>query len=108
MSQAIKNIYDDYPELFVVFTGLSLLEILNARADLSRRALVYNMQGLSFREYLSIKTKVELPVLSLEEIIKNNEKVSFQIVSKVKPFAYFEDYLKIGYYPFFFGRGRGL
>jgi predicted AAA+ superfamily ATPase len=100
-SQAIKNIYDDYPELFVVFTGSSLLEILNARADLSRRALVYNMQGLSFREYLSIKTKVELPVLSLEEIIKNNEKVSFQIVSKVKPFAYFEDYLKIGYYPFF-------
>lgn len=100
-SQAIKNIYDDYPELFVVFTGSSLLEILNARADLSRRALVYNMQGLSFREYLSIKTKVELPVLSLEEIIKNNEKVSFQIVSKVKPFAYFEDYLRIGYYPFF-------
>ena len=100
-SQAIKNIYDDYPELFVVFTGSSLLEILNARADLSRRALVYNMQGLSFREYLSIKTKVELPVLSLEEIIKNNEKLSFQIVSKVKPFAYFEDYLKIGYYPFF-------
>lgn len=100
-SQAIKNIYDDYPELFVVFTGSSLLEILNARADLSRRALVYNMQGLSFREYLSIKTKVELPILSLEEIIKNNEKLSSQIVSKVKPFAYFEDYLKTGYYPFF-------
>lgn len=100
-SQTIKNIYDDYPELFVVFTGSSLLEILNARADLSRRALVYNMQGLSFREYLSIKTKVELPILSLEEIIKNNEKLSSQIVSKVKPFAYFEDYLKIGYYPFF-------
>ena len=92
-SQTIKNIYDDYPELFVVFTGSSLLEILNARADLSRRALVYNMQGLSFREYLSIKTKVELPILSLEEIIKNNEKLSSQIVSKVKPFAYFEDYL---------------
>lgn len=100
-SQAIKNIYDDYPELFVVFTGSSLLEILNARADLSRRALVYNMQGLSFREYLSIKTKVELPILSLEEIIKNNEKLSSQIVSKVKPFAYFEEYLKTGYYPFF-------
>lgn len=100
-SQTIKNIYDDYPELFVVFTGSLLLEILNARADLSRRALVYNMQGLSFREYLSIKTKVELPILSLEEIIENNEKLSSQIVSKVKPFAYFEEYLKTGYYPFF-------
>lgn len=100
-SQTIKNIYDDYPELFVVFTGSSLLEILNARADLSRRALVYNMQGLSFREYLSIKTKNEFPILSLEEILENNEILSSQIVSKVRPFAYFEDYLKQGYYPFF-------
>ena len=48
-SQTIKNIYDDYPELNLVFTGSSLLEILNSRADLSRRALVYEMQGLSFR-----------------------------------------------------------
>ena len=100
-SQVIKNIYDDYPELSVVFTGSSLLEILNARADLSRRALVYNMQGLSFREYLSIKTKNEFPILPLEEILENNEILSSQIVSKVRPFAYFEDYLKQGYYPFF-------
>jgi len=50
-SQAIKNIYDDFPNLKVVFTGSSLLEILNARADLSRRAIVYDMQGLSYREF---------------------------------------------------------
>ncbi len=100
-SQTIKNIYDDYPEISVVFTGSSLLEILNARADLSRRALVYDMQGLSFREYLSIKTGIEFPILSIEDIVQNNEKLSRQIVSKIKPFAFFEDYLKIGYYPFF-------
>lgn len=100
-SQTIKNIYDDYPELSVVFTGSSLLEILNARADLSRRALVYQMQGLSFREYLTIRTGQEFPVLTLEEILSRNEELSAQLAAQVKPFMYFEDYLKTGYYPFF-------
>lgn len=56
-SQTIKNLYDDYPELSIVFTGSSLLEIMNSRSDLSRRALVYELKGLSFREYLAIKEK---------------------------------------------------
>ncbi|MDP2791690.1 MAG: AAA family ATPase, partial [Rectinemataceae bacterium] len=55
-SQTIKSLYDDYPDLNIVFTGSSLLEILNARADLSRRAVVYTMQGLSFREFLNFQT----------------------------------------------------
>lgn len=100
-SRAIKNIYDDYPELHVAFTGSSLLEILNARSDLSRRALVYNLQGLSFREYLNLIAKTDFHILSLEEILQNNENLSSQIVSKVKPFEYFSDYLKWGYYPYF-------
>lgn len=100
-SRAVKNIYDDYPELHVVFTGSSLLEILNARSDLSRRALVYNLQGLSFREYLNLNAKTDFPVLSLEEILQNNENLSAQIVSKIKPFEYFSDYLRHGYYPYF-------
>ena len=100
-SRAVKNIYDDYPELHVVFTGSSLLEILNARSDLSRRALVYNLQGLSFREYLNLNARTDFPVLSLEEILQNNENLSAQIVSKIKPFEYFSDYLKHGYYPYF-------
>lgn len=100
-SRVIKNIYDDYPELHVAFTGSSLLEILNACSDLSRRALVYNLQGLSFREYLNLIAKTDFPILSLEEILKNNENLSAQIVSKIKPFEYFDDYLKHGYYPYF-------
>lgn len=100
-SRVIKNIYDDYPELHVVFTGSSLLEILNARSDLSRRALVYNLQGLSFREYLNLNAKTDFPVLSLEEILQNNENLSAQIVSKIKPLEYFADYLRYGYYPYF-------
>ena len=99
--QVIKNLYDDYPELNVVFTGSSLLEILDARADLSRRALVYEMLGLSFREYLAMKERILLPSYSLEQIISDNEKISAEIVSQIKPFAFFDDYLRFGYYPYF-------
>lgn len=97
----IKNIYDDYPELQVAFTGSSLLQILDARADLSRRPVMYNMQGLSFREFLNIKTGNDFQALSLEEILQNHTKHAFDICSKVKPFEYFKEYLKTGYYPFF-------
>ena len=97
----IKNIYDDYPELQVVFTGSSLLQILDARADLSRRSVMYNMQGLSFREFLNIKTGLALQELSLEEILSNHSKHAFDICSKIKPFEFFDEYLKTGYYPFF-------
>ena len=68
----LKNIYDAYPELKVVFTGSSLLEILNARADLSRRAVVYEMQGFSFREYLRMETGINFEILSLEQILSNH------------------------------------
>lgn len=71
-SQELKNIYDDHSELKVVFTGSSLLEILNARADLSRRAIVYHMQGLSFREYLELETNEKFDKLSLEDILTNH------------------------------------
>ena len=97
----IKNIYDDYPELQVVFTGSSLLQILDARADLSRRPVMYNMQGLSFREFLNLKTGNDFQELPLEEILQNHPKHAFDICSKVKPFEFFDEYLKIGYYPFF-------
>lgn len=100
-AQEIKNIYDDFPELKVVFTGSSLLEILNARADLSRRAVMYNMQGFSFREYLAIETGITLPQLTLKEILENHVKEATKINEQLKPFQHFENYLKQGYYPFY-------
>lgn len=96
-----KNIYDDYPELHVVFTGSSLLQILDARADLSRRSVMYKMHGLSFRGFLNIKNGNDFQELTLEEILMNHPKHSFDICSKVRPFEYFDEYLKTGYYPFF-------
>ena len=100
-SVEIKNIYDDYPELKVVFTGSSLLEILNARADLSRRAVIYNMQGLSFREYLNIELNINLKSYKLDELILGQAEISKEIVSQLKPLQYFETYLQKGYYPFY-------
>lgn len=100
-SQELKNIYDDFPELNVVFTGSSLLEILNARADLSRRAISYNMQGLSFREYIVMESGVQIPVLSLEEILSNHVELAKEINDKVRPLRYFSEYLLRGYYPFY-------
>ncbi|HLP06274.1 MAG TPA: AAA family ATPase [Paludibacter sp.] len=100
-SVEIKNIYDDYPELKVVFTGSSLLEILDARADLSRRAIIYQMFGLSFREYLNIELKENFKAYCLAEIIEQHGVISQQLVSKFKPLRYFESYLKSGYYPFY-------
>ncbi|WP_461532183.1 ATP-binding protein [Sinomicrobium sp.] len=100
-AQELKNVYDNYPALKIVFTGSSLLEILNARADLSRRAVVYSMQGFSFREHISVETGVDLPVLSLDQIIKNHHEEAQKINERIKPFEHFEKYLKYGYFPFY-------
>ena len=100
-SKEIKNLYDDFPELHIAFTGSSLLEILNGRADLSRRILAYELTGLSFREYLSLIKAHDFPIFTLEEILKNNEQISAEIASKIKPFEFFDDYLSFGYYPYF-------
>jgi predicted AAA+ superfamily ATPase len=97
----IKNIYDDFPSLKVVFTGSSLVEILNARADLSRRAIVYDMQGLSFREFLNITQKVCFQVVSLSDVLENQREIADEMLSKVKPLQFFNNYLQYGYYPFF-------
>ncbi|ATA72665.1 ATP-binding protein [Capnocytophaga canis] len=100
-SQSIKNLYDDYPELKIVFTGSSMLEILNSRSDLSRRAIVYQLDGLSFREYIHYVSGIEFRVHSLQEIVENHTFLSAETVQKIKPLEYFQEYLKYGYYPYF-------
>ena len=101
-SQELKNAYDDFPNLKIVFTGSSLLEILNARADLSRRAVVYEMQGLSFREYLNMKLKTNFPTYSLQDVLENQREIVANVLKKTKPLQHFYDYLREGYYPFSF------
>ena len=100
-AQELKNTYDDYPDLKIVFTGSSLLEILNARADLSRRAIMHHMQGLSFREYIAVESGQEFLTHSLADIVKNHRDIGRDINAEINPFSYFENYLKHGYYPYY-------
>lgn len=96
----VKNIYDSYPDLFVVFTGSSLLELDHAEADLSRRLRMYMLQGLSFREYLQFNDVMNMPPLSLMELLDNHVQKASEITAKVKVLPYFERYIRGGYYPF--------
>lgn len=96
----VKNIYDSYPDLFVVFTGSSLLELDHAEADLSRRLRMYMLQGLSFREYLQFNDVMDMPPLSLMELLDNHVQKASEITAKVKVLPYFERYIRGGYYPF--------
>lgn len=98
----LKNFYDDYPALKIVFTGSSLLEILNSRADLSRRAVTYHMQGLSFREYINLSKGYNFGVFSLPDILNNHLSIAQSILQQIRPFEHFDGYLKHGYYPFYF------
>lgn len=97
----IKNIYDDFPNLKVVFTGSSLLQILNARADLSRRAITYTMQGLSYREFLNYELGLDLKKITWENILENHTEITRDLLTKIKPLAHFKDYLQYGYFPFY-------
>ena len=100
-SQEIKNIYDYYPGLNIVITGSSALDIYRGKADLSRRAILYRMNGLSFREFIELKYSQTFSVLSLEEIVKNPSGYISQILLKIKPVKLFEEYIQRGYYPFY-------
>jgi predicted AAA+ superfamily ATPase len=100
-SQELKNIRDKMKELKVVATGSSILNIQKGNADLSRRSVVYTLHGLSFREFLTIELKLQLPILSLTDILQNHETIVPQLLEQFKPLPYFSAYLKHGYFPFY-------
>lgn len=97
----IKNIYDTYPNLRIAFTGSSMLNIHKGNADLSRRAIIFHMQGLSFRQYLNLKHGLEIPIYELEYILKNSNDIITEINKNIKIYQAFNEYLERGYYPFF-------
>lgn len=95
-SRDLKLMYDYHSDLNIVFTGSSILDIKKGSADLSRRAVMYHMQGLSFREYLNLFHQIEVPQFTLDEILTHRVDVP-----QIKhPLPLFDDYLKRGYYPF--------
>lgn len=102
-SKELKEIVDLWPDLKITFTGSSLLQILNADADLSRRVLSYDMSGLSFREYLQFYKGIQLPSYSLDEILNDADSICQLVCEKCRPQVLFEEYLRVGYYPFYDG-----
>lgn len=101
----LKNIYDDYPQLHIVFTGSSLLEIDHAEGDLSRRLRIYMLRGLSFREYLGITGTAQQPELTLQDLLTGHMQLASSITHSLKVLPHFEQYLRTGYYPFFLETG---
>ncbi|MGE0018426.1 MAG: ATP-binding protein [Draconibacterium sp.] len=97
----VKNIYDDFSGLKIVFTGSSLLQIEKARGDLSRRAVTYQMPGLSFREFINFQTNYNFPAFTLDEIVKNHIEIAVSVIDKIKPLELLPNYLNYGYYPFY-------
>ena len=100
-SMHIKAIYDSLPGMRVVFSGSSLLQISQQKADLSRRAIIFNLHGLSLREYINFVLGMEFQTCSLEEILADHQRIAADICKEIKPLRQFRDYLQGGYYPFF-------
>ncbi|MBI9069125.1 MAG: ATP-binding protein [Salinivirgaceae bacterium] len=100
-SEALRNIYNKYPELQVIFTGSPVMRLKDDNPDLEGKVQAYHLSGLSFREFLNFKTDNNFSKYSLEDILKYHVEIAKDILFKVKPLAYFNDYLKYGFYPFF-------
>jgi len=97
----LKKIYDIL-DLKVIFSGSSALQIDHAKADLSRRAILYHVYGLSFREFIELSKGIELPSYTLNEILSNHIDIAYELLEKFNLTLLFREYLKSGYYPFYF------
>jgi predicted AAA+ superfamily ATPase len=100
-SAELKTIYDLYPELSVVYSGSSIIELYKGNGDLSRRKSVYNLIGLSFREYLTFNHVLIREETSLENILAHHVEISTEITDKLKILPHFKSYIRHGYYPFY-------
>lgn len=100
-SNELRQCYDNYPELKIVFTGSSVMRLKEENPELNGIVKSYNLRGFSFREYLNLQTNQQFEPYTLKEIINNHEEITRQILSKVSPVKFFADYIHHGFYPFF-------
>ncbi len=97
----LKKIYDIL-DLKVIFSGSCALKLDNAKADLSRRAIIYEVEGLSFREFIELSKNIKLPTFTLEQILTNHQDISYELLDKFNLTLLWREYIKNGYYPFYF------
>ena len=100
-SREIKEIYDSYPSMRMVISGSSLLSMTAGDADLSRRCINHDIQGLSFREFLHFYKGIEMPVYPLEQVLADPAPLIQEMNAKGRPVALFHEYLRYGYYPYY-------
>lgn len=100
-NQELKNIYDSYPNLKVLFSGSSSIDLIKGRYDLSRRAILKTMYGFSFREFLEIKTKTSYSVLTFDNLLDNHLEVAGKMAKIPKLLGHLKEYWQKGYYPAF-------
>jgi uncharacterized protein len=100
-NQELKNIYDSYPDIKVIFSGSSSIDLLKGTYDLSRRGTLYHIGGMSFREYLLFNNIADIPAITLDDLINHRSEVETVIATIKKIKGHFKDYLGQGYYPFY-------
>lgn len=99
--RTIKNITDEYAHLSIVYSGSNLLKLERSKADLSRRQAVYELRGLSFREYLELEGVLTMPPINLEDMLTHHRELALGIISQCKVLPHFAAYLRNGFYPFY-------
>ena len=100
-SKELRYCYDAFPELQIVFTGSSVMRLIENNPDLQNVVVSYNLRGFSFREYLNLQTNLQFPAYTLTEILRDHKNIAAEITRKVNPLDHFESYLHHGYYPFY-------
>lgn len=100
-SKELRQCYDELPDLKIIFSSSPVLRIIEGNDDLKDIAKIYHLEGLSFREFLNFKTGQEFPKLAFEDILSRHREIVPDIINNVRPLAYFPEYLKSGFYPYF-------
>lgn len=105
-NQELKNIYDSYPDITIVFSGSSSIDLISGSYDLSRRALLHYLPGMSFREYLHFETGEKFETITIRKLIDDHQKLSQNYSKLPRLLGHFKNYLERGYYPFAFEEGE--
>lgn len=100
-SEALKQLYDEYADIRIVYTGSSMLDIEASREDLARRQTVYRLYGMSFREFLEYEKILKIEPVTLEGLLSDHIRIAMEISARTKILKHFDTYLEYGYYPFF-------
>ncbi len=101
-SQELKNLYDGFPDLYIVFSGSSSLELVKGGHDLSRRAKWFHLPGMSFREYLNLNNQTNFPVISFDSLMNHHQQLDSLFIDIPKLKTHFQAYIQHGFYPFYY------